>query len=106
MGAFFVRRGSGDDLYRRVLERFVQMALEGGLTQVFYPEGGLSRDGKLREPKLGLLDYMLRSFDPHGVRDIVFIPVGINYDRTLEDRTLLRDLDPQAPRPGMTTALW
>ena len=68
MGAFFVRRGSGDDLYRRVLERFVQMAVEGGLTQVFFPEGGLSRDGKPREPKIGLLDYMLRRFDPDVVR--------------------------------------
>jgi glycerol-3-phosphate O-acyltransferase len=27
-------------------------------------------------------------------RDIVFIPVGINYDRTIEDRSLLRSLDP------------
>ena len=31
MGAFFVRRGSGNTLYRRVLERYVQMATEGGI---------------------------------------------------------------------------
>jgi glycerol-3-phosphate O-acyltransferase len=89
MGAFFVRRGSGDVLYRRVLERFVQMALEGGLTQVFFPEGGLSRDGKLREPKVGLLDYVLRRFDPE-VCDILFVPVGVNYDWVLEDHSLLQ----------------
>lgn len=89
MGAFFVRRGSGDPLYRRVLERWVQMATEAGLVQVVFPEGGLSRDGSLREPKIGLLDYMLRRFDPVGVRDLVFIPVGVNYDRVLEDRSLL-----------------
>ena len=28
----------------------------------------------------------------------MFIPVGINYDRVLEDRTLLRKLDAAAPR--------
>jgi len=41
---------------------------------------------------------MVKGFDPHGERDLVFIPVGINYDRVLEDRTLLRKLDAQAPR--------
>ena len=91
MGGFFVRRASGDPLYRKVLERYVQMATEGGVVQAMFPEGGLSRDGKLREPKIGLLDYMLRRFDPAGERDLVFIPVGINYDRVLEDRTLLLD---------------
>jgi glycerol-3-phosphate O-acyltransferase len=103
-GAYFVRRNSGDPLYRRVLERYIHMATAAGVPQAVYPEGGLSRDGKLRPPKLGLLDYMLRSFDPlHGDRDIVFIPVGINYDRVLEDRTLLLDIAPGAPgtaKPG------
>lgn len=94
MGAYFVRRSSGDPLYRRVLERYVHMATAGGVTQAVYPEGGLSRDGLLRPPKLGLLDYMLRGFDPGGERDLVFIPVGINYDRVLEDRTLLLDVEP------------
>ncbi len=41
MGAFFVRRGSGNVLYRRVLERYVQMATEGGIVQVVYPGGRL-----------------------------------------------------------------
>jgi glycerol-3-phosphate O-acyltransferase len=95
MGAFFVRRGSGDDLYRRVLERFVQMAVEGGLTQVFFPEGGLSRDGRPREPRIGLLDYMLRRFDPE-VSDILFVPVGVNYDWVIEDHSLLQPGGPEA----------
>lgn len=94
-GAYFVRRGSGDDLYRRVLERFVQMAVEGGLTQAIFPEGGLSRDGRPREPKIGLLDYTLRRFDPEA-GDIVFVPVGVNYDWVLEDHSLLQPGGPEA----------
>ncbi|HKA35512.1 MAG TPA: 1-acyl-sn-glycerol-3-phosphate acyltransferase [Thermoanaerobaculia bacterium] len=94
MGAYFVRRNSRDPLYRRVLERYVAMATAAGVTQAVFPEGGLSRDGKLRPPKLGLLDYMVRSFDPAGGRDIAFIPVGINYDRVFEDRSFLAELDP------------
>lgn len=104
MGAYFVRRNSGDPLYRMVLQRYVQMAVEGGVPQALYPEGGLSADGRLRPPRLGLLDYMLKAFDPGGERDLVLIPVGINYDRVLEDRTLLLKLDPAAPRRGLLYA--
>jgi glycerol-3-phosphate O-acyltransferase len=105
MGAYFVRRSSGDPLYRLVLQRYVQMAVEGGVPQAVYPEGGLSADGRLRPPRLGLLDYMLKSFDPAGERDLVFIPVGINYDRVLEDRTLLLKLDATAARRGALYAV-
>jgi glycerol-3-phosphate O-acyltransferase len=98
MGAYFVRRNSDSPIYRRVLERYVHMATEAGVAQAMYPEGGLSRDGRLREPKLGLFDYMLKSFDPNGTHDIVFVPVALNYDRVLEDRTLLRSLDSEAGR--------
>jgi glycerol-3-phosphate O-acyltransferase len=104
MGGYFVRRGSGDELYRRVLERYIAMATENGVTQAVYPEGGLSRDGALRDPRLGVLDYMLRGFDPAGERDVVFVPIGLNYDRTLEDRTLLLDLEPGSARPGALRA--
>jgi len=101
MGAFFVRRNSGNPLYRRVLERYIHMATQEGVCQAVFLEGGLSRDGALREPKLGLMDYMLRKFDPDSDRDVVFIPVGINYDRTIEDRSLLRALDPKSEKRSM-----
>ena len=98
MGAFFVRRNSGNPLYRRVLERYIHMATREGVCQAVFLEGGLSRDGRLQSPKLGLIDYMLRRFDPATDRDVVFIPVGINYDRTIEDRSLLRTFDPAAEK--------
>jgi len=96
MGAYFVRRRSRNDLYRTVLRRYVQMATAEGITQAVFPEGRLTRDGTLQPPKLGLFDYMLRDFDPSRDRDVVFVPVAINYDRVLEDRTLLLNLDPNA----------
>ena len=98
MGAFFVRRYSGNALYRRVLERYIHMATREGVCQAVFLEGGLSRDGGLQKPKLGLIDYMLRQFDLTADRDIVFIPVGINYDRTVEDRSLIRALDPTSEK--------
>ncbi|HEV7913273.1 MAG TPA: 1-acyl-sn-glycerol-3-phosphate acyltransferase [Albitalea sp.] len=105
MGAYFVRRNSKDELYRRVLERYVAMATEAGVTQAVYPEGGLTRDGKLREPRFGVLDYMLRGFHADGERDLVFVPIGLNYDRTLEDRTQLLGADAQAAPAGRLRAL-
>jgi glycerol-3-phosphate O-acyltransferase len=101
MGAYFVRRNSSDPLYRMVLQRYVQMATEGGVPQAVFPEGGLTTDGLLRDPKLGLLDYMLKTFDPAGERDLVFVPVGINYDRVFEDRSLFARRDAAAARAGL-----
>ena len=89
MGAFFVRRGSQNPLYRKVLERYVYMATQSGVCQAVFLEGGLSRDGMLGEPKLGFLDYILRNYDWQTDRDVVFVPVGINYDRVLEDENLI-----------------
>ena len=97
---------SRNDLYRRVLQRYVQAATKEGVTQAVYLEGGLSRDGLMAAPKLGLLDYMLRSFEPKTSRDIVFVPVGLNYDRVLEDRTLLLDLSSSEIRKTGWRALW
>jgi len=91
MGGYFVRRNSSNPLYRKVLQTYVQMAASGGVPQAVFPEGRLSRDGKLGEPKMGLLGYITKGFDPTSDRDIVFIPVGINYDRVMEDRTLTFD---------------
>jgi glycerol-3-phosphate O-acyltransferase len=98
LGGFFVRRGSGNPLYRRVLERYIQMATEGGVVQAVFLEGKLSKDGRLGQPKIGILDYMLRTFEPNKGRDLVFVPVGINYDRVLEDRSSLFSIDPDATK--------
>lgn len=143
MGGYFVRRDSGDPVYRKVLQCYVQMAAEGGVPQAVFPEGKLSRDGKLGAAKLGLLGYLTRhrlgasnpstkTTNPATPKtlddrtsanhplltaesaaktatvlaagkpnhDIIFIPVGINYDRILEDRTLLRLLDRSKARRG------
>ncbi|MGJ8616001.1 MAG: 1-acyl-sn-glycerol-3-phosphate acyltransferase [Sulfitobacter sp.] len=89
MGAYFIRRKSRGALYRKVLARYVHMATAGGVTQAIYPEGGLSLNGLLQPPKMGLLSYVTEGFDPEAERDVVFVPVAINYDRVLEDRVLI-----------------
>lgn len=89
MGAYFIRRKSRNALYRKVLSRYVRLATDGGVTQAMFPEGGLSLNGTVGEPKLGLLSYLVQDFNPDVNRNVVFVPVAMNYDRVLEDRVLV-----------------
>ena len=92
-GSYFVRRRYREPLYHAVLERYVQLTAREGVTQGIFLEGGLTRDGTLKPPKIGLLDYVLGiARDPAFVSRIHVVPVAINYDRVLEDRSLLREL--------------
>jgi len=92
-GAYFVRRRYRERLYHTVLERYVQLITKRGVTQGIFLEGGLTRDGKLRPPKIGLLDYVLGIAREPEYRDRLYVvPVAVNYDRVLEDRSLLIEL--------------
>jgi glycerol-3-phosphate O-acyltransferase len=105
-GAYFVRRGFRDPLYHTVLRRYVQLITRNGVTQGIFLEGGLSRDGLMRPAKIGLLDAVagaLRDFPPE--RDIQLVPVALNYDRVLEDRTLIAELVDDGSRPGRVRQL-
>lgn len=88
MGAFFIRRKSRNALYRKVLSRYVQMATQGGVAQAVFPEGGLTLTGEMAAPKLGFLSYIVSGHHPEA-RNVIFIPVALNYDRVLEDRILM-----------------
>jgi glycerol-3-phosphate O-acyltransferase len=95
-GSYFIRRRYREPLYHTVLERYVQLITRNGVTQGIFPEGGLTRDGRLRPAKIGLLDYALGvAKDPDVAKRMVLIPVALNYDRVLEDRTLIRELRAQ-----------
>ena len=53
----------------------------------------LTRDGKLRPPKIGLLDYVIGiAREPEYKQRLYVVPVAVNYDRVLEDRSLLLEL--------------
>jgi glycerol-3-phosphate O-acyltransferase len=88
-GAYFIRRNAKSSLYRRVLARYVQMASAEGATQAIFPEGGLSLDGRVGKARLGLLGYIVSGHEAEPARDVVFVPVGLAYDRVIEDRLLV-----------------
>lgn len=107
MGGYFVRRDSSNPLYRKVLARYIGAATAAGVTQAVFPEGGLSRDGALQPARLGIISYIMAGFDPASGRDVVFVPVGINYDRVLEDRVLMAAAaTPKGQRPSFAFSPW
>ena len=98
-GSYFIRRRYREPLYHAVLERYVHLITREGVTQGIFVEGGLTRDGKLRAPKIGLLDYVLGiGRDPAFAARLHVVPVAVNYDRVLEDRSLLRELEVKSGR--------
>jgi glycerol-3-phosphate O-acyltransferase len=108
-GSYFIRRRYREPLYHTVLERYVQLITREGVTQGIFVEGGLTRDGRLRPPKIGLLDYVLGiGRDPAYAARLHVVPVAVNYDRVLEDRSLLRELDVSTGgrRPSRRTQAW
>ena len=101
MGAYFIRRRYSSPLYRAVLARYVQMSIDEGVTQAMFPEGGLSLNGAVGPAKKGLLHYIVRDFDTQTERDVVFVPVALNYDRVLEDRLLIKAAETGERRFGV-----
>jgi glycerol-3-phosphate O-acyltransferase len=81
-GVFFIRREFRDnEPYKFVLRRYVDYLLEKRFPLEWYIEGGRSRSGKLRPPRLGMLAYVVDSFVRGSSDDIVMIPVSIAYDQ-------------------------
>ncbi len=113
-GSYFVRRGEKDPLYHRTLEAYLQLITKQGVTQAMFPEGGLTRDGALRPAKVGLLDSMARAkLDPSFDKPLVFVPVGINFDRVIEDENMVAEAariaageSPRPPRRGVARKAW
>jgi glycerol-3-phosphate O-acyltransferase len=101
-GAYFIRRRYREKLYHLVLEKYVQLISLQGVTQGIFLEGGLTRNGEFRQPKVGILDYIMKiRMNPQFSKDLVFVPAAINYDWVLEDRTLLQELKGGKDKSGL-----
>jgi glycerol-3-phosphate O-acyltransferase len=88
LGAYFVRRSARQDrIHALVLKRYVSYLVKRGHAQEFFIEGGRSRSGKMRTPKLGLLSIMVDAFVKGVRRDLAFVPVSITYENVVEDKS-------------------
>lgn len=81
-GIFFIRREfKKNEPYKFVLRQYIDYLLEKRFALEWYVEGGRSRSGKLREPRLGLLAYVADSYQRGITDDVVLVPVSIAYDQ-------------------------
>lgn len=91
-GLVFIRRSIRDDaVYRFVLREYIGYLLRKHFNLEWYIEGGRTRTGKLRPPRLGILAYLVRAFESAGgsdpgspAGDVTLVPVSIVYDQLYE----------------------
>ena len=99
-GAFFIRRTfRGAVLYSRTFAAYIHKIIEEGYNVEQFIEGGRSRTGKLLLPKLGLLSILLNARKNGACPDLVFVPVSIGYDRVLEEKSYLQEIEGSAKQP-------
>ncbi len=84
-GVFFIRRSfKNNRLYKLVLRSYIDFLIEKRFPLEWYLEGGRSRSGKMRPPRLGLLSYVVDSLRRGKADDIYLIPVSIVYDQIFD----------------------
>jgi glycerol-3-phosphate O-acyltransferase len=92
-GAFFLRRSFDDPLYKTVFRAYVAYLIREGFTQEFFIEGGRSRTGKTLAPRLGMLSWDMDGFLDSGRRDLFFVPIALTYERLVEERAMVGELE-------------
>jgi fatty-acyl-CoA synthase len=105
-GNYVIDRDANDPLYRVLLRRYLEMAVTHGINVAVFPEGELTRDGKLQAPQFGLLNYFATAQWPGQDRDIVFIPTSFNYDRIPEQDQLVLGSEESFRERGHWYMLW
>ncbi|MBI4125389.1 MAG: glycerol-3-phosphate acyltransferase, partial [Deltaproteobacteria bacterium] len=92
-GAFFLRRSfEGNLLYKKTFQTYLKILVREGYLQEFFIEGGRSRTGKLRSPKLGMLSMYSEAVHEGAAGDIFFMPVSITYDKVLEEKSYIEEM--------------
>jgi len=91
-GAYFLRRSFGSDpLYPLLFKAYTKTLLKEGYFQEFFIEGTRSRTGKLEEPRTGMLSVYLDCYFENGEQDFHFMPISINYEKVLEDKSHVQE---------------
>ncbi len=86
LGGYFVKRNARHDrINALVLKRYVTYLVKRGHLQEFFIEGGRSRSGRMRPPRLGLLSIMVSAYLRGERKDVLFVPVSISYEHVIED---------------------
>lgn len=86
-GLVFIRRQTRDDpVYPAMLRLYLGFLLRIHGNLEWYFEGGRTRTGKLRPPRMGVLRYLVDAFQANGADadDVLLVPVAVVYDQQHE----------------------
>lgn len=85
VGAIFLRRSFADDaIYKLVFKRYIDFLIQHKRPLSWSIEGTRSRTGKLSPPKLGVLNWVYEACEREQMKDVLFVPVSIAFDRIAE----------------------
>jgi glycerol-3-phosphate O-acyltransferase len=101
-GLVFIRRSFRDDpVYPAMLRLYLGSLLREKANLEWYFEGGRTRTGKLRPPRMGVLRYLLDAFlaNPGPDADVYIVPVSIVYDQQHEVEAISREETGSAKDP-------
>jgi glycerol-3-phosphate O-acyltransferase len=105
-GLIFIRRSFRDDpVYKLALREYVGWLAEHRQNLEWYIEGGRTRTGKLRDPRLGLLAYLVDAVHDGRCDDFVLQPVSIVYDELLDVEEHARSVQGASKTPESFTRL-
>ena len=82
----FIRRGRTGPVYKYVLRQYLGHLLDQQRHLQWFIEGTRSRSGRLGQPRLGLLVYVLESWADGRAAGLALVPASVHYDQ-------LRDVD-------------
>ncbi len=108
-GLIFIRRSSRDDpVYPAMLRLYLGFLLRQHANLEWYFEGGRTRTGKLRPPRMGVLRYLVDAFRANGDEsdDTYLVPVSIVYDQQHEVSALSREESGGTKAPESLTWLY
>jgi glycerol-3-phosphate O-acyltransferase len=84
-GYVFIRRSIRDNpVYKLTLREYVGYLVRKRFNLEWYIEGGRSRTGKLRPPRLGLLAYLVEAVMEGAADDVLLVPTSIVYEHLPE----------------------
>jgi glycerol-3-phosphate O-acyltransferase len=105
-GAFFLRRKiKGDPLYTAVFLEYLHMMIDRGFPIEYFIEGGRSRGGRMLAPKAGILAMTVQSYVRSRARPLVFVPVYIGYEKLMEGKSHLAELNGRPKKSESLTGL-
>lgn len=92
-GAFFIKRKLGTDpIYKAIFSEYIVSLLSHGFNLEFFIEGGRSRTGKLLNPKMGVLSFIINGIYENRIKDCYIVPISIGYDRVIETEGYIKEL--------------